>query len=146
MISIVGHGPTAADPDGFDYVVRLHRAELFVGTRTDAICATMAKYEMPEIDFWFFDSWGSKSTTKYRIDVPGWLKYFQRFRPLKKPSTGMCAIFGAKQFKDPQTIYLTGFDSWRGDTGRYYDDSIAWPHDADAEQRCAKSLFKVEHF
>lgn len=73
---------------------------------------------------------------KYVCDSDRWNKYYQKFSK-KKPSTGLCAVFGVMERWQPETIGLIGFDG-------VLDGYPGWTHDAEAEKRCIESLTTIK--
>jgi len=69
---------------------------------------------------------------KYFIDSRRWDNYYKQFSK-KKPSTGLCAVFGVIERWEPKTIGLIGFD-W------ILDGNPGWTHDAEAEKQAILSL------
>jgi hypothetical protein len=77
-----------------------------------------------------------QSIERYTINSRRWDKYYKDFSK-KKPSSGLCAVFGVVERWRPKTIGLIGFD---GILDGYPD----WIHDANAEKQAILSLVKIE--
>ncbi len=73
---------------------------------------------------------------KYVINSRRWDNYYKRFSK-KKPSSGLCAVFGVIERWEPKTIGLIGFD-W------VLDGNTGWTHDANAEKQAILSLVTIE--
>ena len=73
---------------------------------------------------------------KYVMDSRRWDTYYKQFSK-KKPSSGLCAVFGVIERWEPKTIGLIGFD-W------ILDGITGWQHDADAEKQAILSLVTIE--
>lgn len=73
---------------------------------------------------------------RYIVDSARWDAYYKRFSK-KKPSSGLCAVFGAIQRWEPKTIGLIGFD-WVLDT------NPDWQHDSQAEKQAILSLVNIK--
>ena len=143
MIVIVGHGPSVGrvslDIDQHT-VIRLRRAELILGSRTDIICSSQARYQKPGIEFWHLVG----ETAQYVRSV------LAPYRPKNpKPSTGLSAtILARKHFPDEQ-IGVAGFDftlhpEMACDWVRGKKRHNRWIHDAEAECRCITDIGVVE--
>ena len=72
----------------------------------------------------------------YVIDSKYWDGYYKQFSK-KKPSSGLCAVFGTIERWAPETIGLIGFD-W------VLDGFQDWQHDSIAELKCIRSLCNVK--
>jgi hypothetical protein len=70
------------------------------------------------------------------MDSRRWDTYYKQFSK-KKPSSGLCAVFGVIERWEPKTIGLIGFD-W------ILDGITGWQHDADAEKQAILSLVTIE--
>lgn len=79
---------------------------------------------------------GCEHVERYVIDSNHWDTYYKQFSK-KKPSSGLCAVFGTIERWEPKTIGLIGFD-WVLDG---YQD---WHHDSDAELQCMLSLATIK--
>lgn len=127
MIVIVGHGPSALWVDGSwldqQTVIRLKHPKVHPGTRTDYYCSRSNALKGGE-PFWHF----KKSDKK-------WMEVYRRFSDMK-PSTGLCAMWSAIDHLGATEIGLAGFDDFWARIRKF-------PHDFDAEYRCAHSLLKV---
>jgi len=77
-----------------------------------------------------------KHIDKYLIDSKRWDNYYKQFSK-RKPSSGLCAVFGVIERWEPKTIGLIGFD-W------VLDGSPGWTHDANAEKQAILSLVKIK--
>ena len=73
---------------------------------------------------------------KFVVDSRRWDAYYKQFSK-KKPSSGLCAVFGAVQRWEPKTIGLIGFD-W------VLDGNPDWTHDASAERQAILSLVNIK--
>lgn len=73
---------------------------------------------------------------KYLINSRRWDNYYKSFSK-KKPSSGLCAVFGAVERWDPKTIGLIGFDG-------ILDGYSGWQHDANAEKQAILSLVIIK--
>ncbi len=73
---------------------------------------------------------------KYLIDSKRWDEYYKGFSK-RKPSTGLCAVFGVVERWKPKTIGLIGFD---GVLDGYPD----WTHDSQAEKQAILSLVTIK--
>ncbi len=73
---------------------------------------------------------------RYQVDSGRWDKYYKQFSK-KKPSSGLCAVFGVVERWEPKTIGLIGFD-W------VLDGNPDWMHDADAEKQAILSLVTIK--
>jgi len=73
---------------------------------------------------------------RYLIDSRRWNSYYKQFSK-RKPSSGLCAVFGAVERWEPKTIGLIGFD-W------ILDGNPGWTHDASAEKQAILSLVNIE--
>jgi hypothetical protein len=136
--------------DSHDVVVRLKHglvsnqpAEHF-GRRTDVICARSDVYRKPGVAFWRFPDLPDPMAEK-------WLKYYWQFNPKckrGKPSIGLCAVFCAIEFANPDSIALIGYDRLLSEdetTGKWHQPRRfnkfgTGSHDQRAEAECLKSL------
>ena len=128
MIVIVGHGPSwtnvSLDIIDRNRVVRLRRAILFLGTRTDVICSSQLRYARDNIEFWHLvDDLKEMCVESLRPFQP---KFW-------KPSTGLSAAIIARDKYPKEEIGVVGFDYTL-----YPDTADSWRHDAHAENRCLK--------
>lgn len=79
---------------------------------------------------------GAEDVERYVIDSKRWDGYYKQFSK-KKPSSGLCAVFGTIERWEPKTIGLIGFD-W------VLDGFQDWQHDSDAELQCMLSLATIK--
>ena len=143
MIIIVGHGPSVGrvqlDIDQHT-VIRLRRAEPILGSRTDVICSSQARYQRPGIEFWHLVG----ETAKYCRDV------LAPYKPKNhKPSTGLSATILARRHWPDEEIGVAGFDftlhpEMTADWVRGKLRHNRWIHDAYAECECIKDIGVVE--
>ena len=148
---IVGHGNSVFeidhDIDSYDIVIRLKDAPTggTLGVKTTAIVASQPRYHNPKFPLWLF---GEKESRFEDIDKIKWLKHFAKFKSkVPKPSNGMIAMYGVKQFLDLDEITLAGFDVMRDQpedrlSGHRGSEPFKWWHDFKAERKAAEDLFK----
>jgi hypothetical protein len=143
MIVIVGHGPSVGhvslDIDQHK-VIRLRRAEPILGSRTDVICSSQARYQQPDIEFWHLVG----DTAQYVRSVLA--PYKPKF---SKPSTGLSATILARRQWPDEEIGVAGFDftlhpEMACDWVRGKKRHNRWIHDAYAENRCITDLGVIE--
>jgi hypothetical protein len=108
-------------------VVRLKRGlldtheRLHWGSRTDALCARFARYDLGMVPFWLL---------KDRYDA---------YRSDKKPTTGLCAVLECIERLRPERISVIGFD--RLMNPEWEDPPNTWlAHDKFAEHELLMSL------
>jgi len=144
MIVIVGHGPSlSAVPPDFDIdqhtVVRLRRAELLIGTRTDVICSSQLRYSRAGIEFWHLT--GAIRSRCVEVLKP----YAPSF---SKPSTGLSAAILARDKWPDAEIGVVGFDyTMHPDRAAAWQEKSRhnrWIHDAHAENACIRDLEVIE--
>ena len=130
-IVIVGHGPSVGRVpgsiiDSHDLVVRIRKAVLLAGSRTDVIVSSNPRNAREGIEFWNLAK--ERKYLETRLAV-----YDPKFR---KPSSGLSAAILARD-KYPQAhITVVGFDT----TLRPWTKGRGWKHDAEAEHRCLMDL------
>lgn len=172
MIVVIGHGPSIVGKGLGEWidrqtVIRLKSAPMpnpeDWGTRTDYLSTTKPDYWVCSNSIpgerWVF---GHKTKGYRRPDVERWLGYFSQFHTgntgipayrqyrhrtpaIRKPSNGLCAVFCAVEFLNPQQIGLIGFDSILNPTnrftGKWHDTKPSmWSHDQLAENAALYSL------
>lgn len=166
MLVIVGHGPSIVGRRLGSWldnqqVVRLKWAETHGaddwGSRTDYVCGSTPNFwldrkskKLPPLnaEYWWLPEETQPDRPGMRQGSHDWVEYWRKFRgerAFPKASTGLKAIFCAKEFLDPPEIGLIGFDmvlhpehptwKWFAPPGKY-----SYAHDADAERRCLFSL------
>ena len=79
---------------------------------------------------------GAEDVEKYTIDSKRWDAYYKQFSK-KKPSSGLCAVFGTIERWEPKTIGLIGFE-W------VLDGNPQWQHDSQAEKQAILSLVSIK--
>lgn len=154
MLVIIGHGPSIVGKAlggliDASTVIRLKGAPMpdpeDWGARTDYLSTTKPHYcSDTQAERWIF----GPPTKGYRhADVDRWLAYFEPFRTSpkrRKPSNGLCAVFCAVEFLNPDKIGVIGFDSIlrpEVNTGKWHDTKPGkWSHDSRAENAAIHGL------
>ncbi len=134
MILIVGHGTYHVSQSFVDEqrVVRLRRATLLIGTRTDVVCSSQPRYEKKGIEFWLLQG----ELLRLCVDT------LKRYKPsFWKPSTGLAATIIARDKYPEEDIGVIGFDYTL-----HPEKAKNWRHDAYAECECINDLRVIDVF
>lgn len=141
MITIAGSGPSVTQVDHVTVATKKRSIDSdYVFCRFP--CAHNLKGKGDETPLMIYYNRGScncgqcDSIDKYIIDSRRWNRYYKDFSK-KKPSSGLCAVFGAVERWRPKTIGFIGFD-W------VLDGHSNWQHDANAEKQAILSLVTIE--